>query len=315
MKHTILYVAANPLDTDRLALDEECAAIERELRMTACRDDFEFRSKWAVSVDELMRHLNEMEPAVLHFSGHSSAHVPGASGRSGAPQQGITGAHGAGILLQEGQSRQVVSDRALARMIASAGPSTRVVVLNACYSAEVADALRRGVDCVAGIDNATAHTAARSFAVAFYRALGNRRSIGNAIEQAAAVLEAKHPGTQPLFAVRDGLDADRIFLPTAEHSPPASGAPPARGAAKDDPHAGSPSAEQRALSQELLGRLANLLPSQFEEVVFRMGVSTGHLPGGSASPNERALAVIRTCEQRKQLEQLARLVQQMTGGA
>lgn len=72
MKHTILYVAANPLDTDRLALDEECAAIERELRMTSGRDDFDFRSKWAVSVDELMRHLNELQPTVLHFSGHGS---------------------------------------------------------------------------------------------------------------------------------------------------------------------------------------------------------------------------------------------------
>src|SRR5262249_18362685 len=34
MKHRILFLAANPLDTDRLALDEECAAIERELRMS-----------------------------------------------------------------------------------------------------------------------------------------------------------------------------------------------------------------------------------------------------------------------------------------
>jgi hypothetical protein len=31
MKHMILFLAANPLGTDRLALDEECAAIEREL--------------------------------------------------------------------------------------------------------------------------------------------------------------------------------------------------------------------------------------------------------------------------------------------
>src|SRR5262249_37760694 len=45
MKHTILFLAANPAGTDRLALDEECAAIERELRMTPARDDFEFGSR------------------------------------------------------------------------------------------------------------------------------------------------------------------------------------------------------------------------------------------------------------------------------
>src|SRR5262245_60494756 len=53
-RHVILFLAANPSETTRLALDEECAAIERELRMTTGRDDFDFRSRWAVSVDEVM---------------------------------------------------------------------------------------------------------------------------------------------------------------------------------------------------------------------------------------------------------------------
>lgn len=69
-KSVILYLAANPISHSRLAFDEECAAIERELRMTDGRDDFDFRSKWAVTVDELMRHLNELQPTVIHFSGH-----------------------------------------------------------------------------------------------------------------------------------------------------------------------------------------------------------------------------------------------------
>jgi len=235
MKHTILYVAANPLDTDRLALDEECAAIERELHMTSGRDDFDFRSKWAVSVDELMRHLNELQPTVLHFSGHGSTDDAGSSARSGDPQRDIAGARSAGILLQEGQSRQYVSDRALAKMIASAAPSTRVVVLNACYSPEVADSLRHEVDCVVGMDDGIADTAARSFVVAFYRALGHRRSIGNAVDQAAATLEAKHPGARPLCATRDGLRADQIFLPTVEHRGPDSEAQQARTAAASHP--------------------------------------------------------------------------------
>jgi WD40 repeat protein len=220
MKHTILYVAANPLDTDRLALDEECAAIERELTMTSGRDDFDFRSGWAVSVDDLMRHLNELQPTILHFAGHGSHADAGSSMHRGARRRDITDTRSAGILLQEGQRRQHVSDRALAKMIASAARSTRVVVLNACYSAEVADALRHEVDCVVGIDAAIADTAARSFAVAFYRALGHRRSVGNAVEQAAATLEAKHPGARPVCATRNGLRADQIFLPTVEDSRP-----------------------------------------------------------------------------------------------
>jgi CHAT domain-containing protein len=191
-----------------------------------------------VSVDELMRHLNELQPTVLHFSGHGSTDGAGSSVQSSDPQRDITGVRStgsAGILLQEGQSRQYVSDRALAKMIASAAPSTRVVVLNACYSAAVADSLRHEVDCVVGIGDAIADTAARSFAVAFYRALGHRRSIGNAVDQAAATLEAKHPGARPLCATRDGLRADQIFLPTVEHSRPDSEAQQGRTGAASQP--------------------------------------------------------------------------------
>ena len=48
-RHRVLFLAADPRDTTRLAQDEECAAIEHELRLTLGRDEFEFRSKWAVS--------------------------------------------------------------------------------------------------------------------------------------------------------------------------------------------------------------------------------------------------------------------------
>jgi riboflavin biosynthesis pyrimidine reductase len=319
MKHTILYVAANPLDTTRLALDEECAAIERELRMATGRDDFDFRSKWAVSVDELMRHLNELEPTILHFSGHGSTGDASATVHSGEPRRDIAGAGStgdAGILLQDGQSRQYVSDRALAKLITSAAPSTRVVVLNACYSAQLADSLRHEVDCVVGIDDAIADTAARSFAVAFYRALGHRRSIGNAVDQAAATLEAKHPGARPLCAVRDGLHADRIFLPSVAHPGPDPDAPPPRVATgKHDPYGGSTPIEAGPMTrEELLTRLSRLLPAQFEQVLYLARIPQEHIPAATAAQAMRAIDVMRYAEQLGQLDHLTRIVHQVLGG-
>ena len=201
-RHTILFLAANPSDSTRLALDVECAAIEHELRMTLGRDDFEFRSKWAVDVDDTMRHLNECQPTIVHFSGH------------GSRPHGELGANGsAGIHLQD--ERQHVSERALAQMIASAAPSTRVVVLNACFSDALAESLRPLVDCVVGMNGAISDDAARSFAVGFYRALGNWRSIGNAIAQAIATLAAKRLPAEhiPVCRTRKGVNADRLFLP------------------------------------------------------------------------------------------------------
>jgi hypothetical protein len=194
--------------------------------MTLGRDDFDFRSKWAVSVDEMMRHLNERPPTIVHFAGHGGAGADGTlRGRRHRTRPGhrdVELAESAGIYLQDERRSQYVSERALAKMIASAAPSTRVVVLNACFSDAVAGSLRDVVDCVVGMAGAIGDDAARSFAVGFYRALGHRRSVGNAVAQAVATLAAKQLPDEhlPVCRTRDGVNAYRIFLPSSDlHGP------------------------------------------------------------------------------------------------
>jgi CHAT domain len=229
-RHVILFLAANPSETTRLALDEECAAIERELRMTTCRDDFDFRSKWAVSVDEMMRYLNELQPAIIHFSGHGggSTGIYLEEGRLEAPAapRDVGGTSSAGIYLQdEHHQQQYVRAHALAQMIGSAAPAARLVVLNACFSDAAAEALRGVVDCVVGMRGAIGDDAARSFAVGFYRALGHRRSVGNAVDQAVATLAAKRlPGEHlPVCRTRDGVSAYQVTLSQLAPPPPRGG--------------------------------------------------------------------------------------------
>jgi hypothetical protein len=212
----ILFLAANPIGTRRLAFDEECAAIERELRMTAGRDDFDFRSKWAVTIDEMMRHLNELHPSVIHFSGHGcnapADHVPASATRDVACDDP------GGLYLQDEHGRpQIVSPRALSMMVKAAAGSARVVVLNACCSELHAEALCSVVDCVVGVSGAIRDEAASSFAVGFYRALGNGRSVGNAVEQAVATLAAKQfPDEHALCCrTRRGVDARQLYLTRA----------------------------------------------------------------------------------------------------
>lgn len=194
-KHVILFLAANPQASHPLKLGEECAEIERELKMAPNRDDFHFESRWAVSIDELMRHLMELDPTVIHFSGH--------------------GGGSAGLMFQDEQGQpQPVSARALAMMLHTTTRSARVVLLNACYSTEQADVLRAKIDCIVGMDSAIGDDAARAFAIRFYGALGNRRSIGNAVEQGIAALLAKQlPGEVfPRCLTRNGIDAHRVHL-------------------------------------------------------------------------------------------------------
>lgn len=294
-KRVILFLSANPSRSSGRALDEECAAIERELRMASHRDALEFHSKWAVTVDDMMRHLGELKPTIIHFSGDSAD-------------------AGGGIHLQgDRDAAQLVTGRALTMMIRSAAASARVVVLNACYSEPQADAVRSVVDCVVGMAGTIGNAAARSFAVAFYRALGNGSSVGNAVDQAVAVLAAKGMPEEvmPRCVTRDGIDQYQVTLDPGGRTgrDPGSGAERSVGAGQAPPRP-----DGRTLTRgDMLTRLSQFLPSQFEEVLFRANVPTAHLSGGGAAQATRAMEVIRYFEQKGQLDQLARIVEGVTG--
>src|SRR5262245_5938753 len=71
-KHVILFLAANPSDTGRLALDREARAIHVELKRTGYRDRFDFVTWWAAEPLDLLRELRERKPTIVHFSGHGA---------------------------------------------------------------------------------------------------------------------------------------------------------------------------------------------------------------------------------------------------
>lgn len=190
----ILFVAANPDGTLRLRLAEECAAIRREIKLTLHRDDLRFEARDAVGIIDLIRNLDELTPIVLHISGHGDRD---------------------GLLLQDEYGQpQRVSPRALAMIIDAAARTPRVVILNVCHSAEHAEALRPKVDCVVCIDGAIQDVAARMLATRLYGAIGNGRSVGNALESGIAVLAAHELPDEllPRCMTRDGVDAFQLVL-------------------------------------------------------------------------------------------------------
>jgi hypothetical protein len=163
----ILFLAANPAETKHLDLEEELRSLERELRGTKFRDLIRMVPQHAVRPDDLVAHVREHSPNVIHFSGHGSPH-------------GI-------ILRNDAEQFQAVSGESLKRFLE--GRSVDLVVLNACYSKFQADAISGVVKAVVGTTDAIGDEAARRFTVAFYRSLGNGFSIREAFRDGGDAVE------------------------------------------------------------------------------------------------------------------------------
>ena len=193
-KVRLLFVSANPDDTDRVALDEEARLIRDRLRASAHRDAIEFETRWAARPDDLLQSLNELRPEIVHFAGH-----------------GV----GGGIVLRGNDAcSQAVDSKALKALFEAFTDDVRLVVLNSCYSKAQAGALRQVVDCAVGMSGEVDDEAARVFAGAFYRALGFACSVANAMQQGMAAVEVEglRAGARPQIKVRKGLNAKDIYL-------------------------------------------------------------------------------------------------------
>jgi hypothetical protein len=221
-KHTILFLAANPLGTDRLALDREAHAIHAELERSGHRDQFELVTRWAAQPLDLLRELRKLRPSVVHFSGHGGHAAPDAPRTGELSRRDVVTAPGtpageqnSGLFFEGPDGRaQRVSTAALSDTFRAAGASVKLVVLNACYSEPQAEALAAHVDCVVGMGGSFSDAAARSFAIGFYGGLGERESVAVAYDQgcAAISLEGQAETDRPRLKVRSGVDSTQLVL-------------------------------------------------------------------------------------------------------
>ena len=154
----ILFLAANPITTTCLDLEEELRGLELELKGTTFRDAIKLLARHAVRPDDLVRYVRDVNPNVIHFSGHGSA-------------SGI-------ILRNDSGGAHPVTGPQLKKFLRGRGVD--LVVLNACYSKHQADSIRSAVKAVVGTTDAVEDEAARRFTAAFYRSLGNALSIREA---------------------------------------------------------------------------------------------------------------------------------------
>jgi len=194
-KIKILFLAANPRSTDRLALDDEIRAIEQKIRAAEHRDALVLISKWAVRPDDVIQALNEHTPHVVHFSAHGSE------------------ANEILLVGNDGEEKPV-SANALRALFSTLKDNVRVVVFNACFARTQAEAVAEVIDCAIGMNDEIGDEAAIAFSGSFYRALGFGRSVQEAFDQGklAIMFEGIAEEHVPELLVKENVDASEIVL-------------------------------------------------------------------------------------------------------
>jgi len=194
-KVDILFMGIGPTDESRLRLDQEAREIENRIRSSDFRDCFNFKSKWAVRVDDFFQYLNEIKPHIVHFSGHGSS-------CGGMAFEDASG------------NAKIVSPRALAEALSTMKDNIQVVVFNACHSHLVAKEISNNIDCSIGMLDSINDESAIQFSAAFYRSLGFGKSVSRAFREARSSLIMEGlPGDHLLeLYSRNDVDSDRVFV-------------------------------------------------------------------------------------------------------
>ena len=191
----VLFVASNPLDQNQLRLDEERRAITEKVRASDYRDSVQFVSRWAARPSDLLQALNEHKPHVVHFSGHGSI-------------------NNELIFQADDGSTKLVSQKAIVTTMSTVADNLRLVVFNACFSQDQAEAVTQHIEAAIGMSDAIGDDAARVFAAQFYYAIGFGRSVKKAFAQGinALLLEGIPEEEIPRIFTQEGIDSEDIVL-------------------------------------------------------------------------------------------------------
>lgn len=196
-KIIVTFFAADPAEgaQKRLLLDEEVRSIEARLRASEYRDSVKLESRWAVRSPDILQAINELQPTIVHFSGH------------GSERDELV------LLDSEGKAKLVPMEGVVAAM-ALAAESVRLVFFNTCHSYRQAEACAEKVGVAVGMTTSIGDAAAITFSSQFYSAIGFGKSVKAAFDQARALLmlEGIAEDSTPRLYARADVDVSTLTL-------------------------------------------------------------------------------------------------------
>lgn len=204
----VLFLAADPFrNKARLELGEEMRAIDEAIQRGRARDSVELVSHFATRSRDLQYALLRHEPHIVHFAGHG--------GKAGVIYLGD----------EHGQPRAVPAD-ALGGLFGILEGEVKAVVLNACHTLPVVEALSQMVDHAVGTNRPISDVSAIEFAAAFYGALAFGRGVPQAFALAVNQLRLDGRGDADVPVLRSRAGASEqplLAVPGAAPEPGGGG--------------------------------------------------------------------------------------------
>ncbi|WP_434686395.1 CHAT domain-containing protein [Pseudanabaena minima] len=219
----ILVVAANPLGSSPLKLDHEVKTIKEALKRSRKSGNFVVEYCLAATPSELRRALLDLEPHVLHFSGHGA----GEKGLLFVSDESV----GAIYRSDSGEVRshstssneiKFVPAQPLANLLQLCDEHLECVVLNACYSDVQGDAISANIPFTIGMRDRVADNVAIKFSQGFYDAIGAGKGYESAFKWGKVAIEfdlANNEASQILVLRKKGESFSPVPSQTTLSSP------------------------------------------------------------------------------------------------
>ena len=207
-KISILFIASNPdiefIDDDgntvqqqKLKLEKEAREIHESIQKSLKRDSISFETRWATRVTDLLQFINEVNPTILHFSGHGTS-------------------DGKLVFQDNNDKPKLLSMDALVELINASSDNLRLVVLNNCFSSILSEKIVDNIEASIGMNNTIGDQAAIVFASQLYSSIGFGLSLEKAFQQAIVALKLYEISEEqtPQLYLSNGIEAKDIYLVT-----------------------------------------------------------------------------------------------------
>ena len=171
--------------------------MQQEVRGSKFRDNIDLHYRPAADLKSLIQGLNDLAPAIVHFSGHGN--------ETGVATDDVRSARPAGKL---------VTFELLGKAIASTDMPPKVIVLNSCESAGAKKSFFPAAKAIVAMGDSIGDLAAIAFAANFYAAIAAGQSLQSAFAQGKVAVEAVsiNEANTPELIMADKVNAKKIIL-------------------------------------------------------------------------------------------------------